>query len=155
MHRTKYRSWIFFIAISLFIAIVPQAAIPAVPNMKDVLVDKILDQLTIMYSPGNSTTKGKTFKVTIKDFSVDDDETYLIVEGIARTHVYQEPTDDFWRVTLPRRLKTFNRKHTNDLSILLGGQHQVDIVRKDLVSATRRNGIVREITIPKELKPLK
>ena len=95
MHRTKYRSWIFFIAISLFIAIVPQAAIPAVPNMKDVLVDKILDQLTIMYSPGNSTTKGKTFKVTIKDFSVDDDETYLIVEGIARTYVYQEPTDDF------------------------------------------------------------
>ena len=138
-------------------AIVSQPAISAAESKsKDAFINEILDKVTFIYSRNpEPAIIGKTFKVTIKDFSDDDDETYLIVEGIARTHVYQEPTDDFWRVTLPRRLKTFNRKHTNDLSILLGGQHQVDIVRKDLVSATRRNGIVREITIPKELKPLK
>ena len=78
-------------------AIVSQPAISAAESKsKDAFINEILDKVTFIYSRNpEPAIIGKTFKVTIKDFSVDDDETYLIVEGIARTYVYQEPTDDF------------------------------------------------------------
>jgi hypothetical protein len=152
------RTFVLFIGVVVFTAGVPQHAIAAsAANPKDVLIQNILDQLTFMYS-GHRDLIGKTFKVTIKDFSVNDDETYVIIDGVALTNTYviEEITDDFWTATLPRGWKKIHPEDkADDLTIMLGGQHRVEIVRKDLVSATRKNGIVREITIPKERKPLK
>jgi hypothetical protein len=152
------RTFVLLIGVVVFTAVVPQFAVAAAaPKTKDALIQNILDQLTFMYSDDRDLI-GKTFKVTIKDFSVNDDKTYLIIDGVARTNTYviEEVTADFWTVTLPRGLKKIDPEYykDNDLSILLGGQHRVEVMRKDLVSATRKNGIVREITIPKKRKEL-
>jgi len=94
---TVPRHAVLFVWIALLMAIVSQPAISAAESKsKDAFINEILDKVTFIYSRNpEPAIIGKTFKVTIKDFSVDDDETYLIVEGIARTYVYQEPTDDF------------------------------------------------------------
>jgi len=152
------RTFVLFIGVVAFAAAVPQSAIAAsAPKTKDALIQNILDQLTFMYSDDRDLI-GRTFKVTIKDFSVNDDETYVIIDGVARTNTYviEEVTDDFWTVTLPRGWKKIHPEDKReDLTVMLGGQHRVEIVREDLVSATRKSGIVREITIPKERKSLK
>ena len=147
--------FVLFIVLVVFATITPQSAIAAAaPKTKDVLIQNILDQVSLMYGNRRDLV-GKTFKVTIKDFSVNDDETYVIIDGVARTNTYviEEITDDFWTATLPRGWKKIHPEDKgDDLSVMLAGQHRVEIVRKDLVSATRKNGIVRQVTIPKERK---
>ena len=156
----RFGRWlVLFIGVVVFPTVVSQPAISAtVTKSKDAFIQEILDKLTFIYTRDpEPATVGKTFKVTIKNFSVNDEETYVIIDGIARTYYWHEPTDDFWTVTLPRGLKIIDPEYYkgDNLSILLGGQHRVEIVRKDLVNTTRKSGIVREITIPKQPKPLK
>jgi len=103
---------------------------------KDDFINDILSQLKGSYFV-DPLLAGKTFRVDIKDFSLADDETYAIVEGL----------DDFWIIVLPAETKKI---YGTDQELCVCRSHKVKFVRKELVEVTRQNSLVRQFTVPKE-----
>jgi hypothetical protein len=107
----------------------------SLPKTKDDFINDILSQLKGSYS-GDPLLAGKTFRVDIKDFSLDDEETYALVEGL----------DDFWIIVLPMKWK---KLYGTDQELCVCRSHKLQFVRKELVRATLTNSVVRQFTVPK------
>jgi hypothetical protein len=83
--------------------------------------------------------RGKTFEVLIKDFSLQDEETYAIVEE----------RDDFWVISLPAERKELFG--TDDICVCR--VLSLRKVTRDVVNNTRNNAIVRKFTVPNSVPP--
>jgi len=99
---------------------------------KDDVLARALYQFEVGYSIDPKLV-GKTLTIVIKDFSLEDEETYAIVEE----------EKEFWIITLPRR---WNELH-GYYGVFVGRSHKVNLVRKELVSVTREQGTVFYATV--------
>lgn len=100
---------------------------------KGEIIARIMQQLENTYSIDPKLT-GRTLTAVIKDFSLDDEETYAIVEEMEK----------FWIITLPVRWDTLHGYYGTHV----GPSHKVELVRKELVSLTREQGIIFYFTVP-------
>ncbi len=141
-HKKPIWLWLAtFTLIGALSSSVPSAEFPrsAVPPTKDVVIADVLYQLEGLYSLDPKRT-GKTLTVVIKDFSLEDDETYAIVEE----------HKDFWIITLPVRWNTLHGYYGVCVCI----SHKTKLVRKELVSTTIEEGTVLYFNVPPPPAPL-
>lgn len=104
----------------------------AVPLTKDEVLADILYQFEVGYSIDPKMV-GKTLTVVIKDFSLEDEETYAIVEE----------DKDFWIITLPVKWHQLHGYY----GAYVGVSHKANLVRKELVSTTREHGTIFYFTV--------
>ncbi len=109
---------------------------------KDDYIADIVDELRSIYAD-DRIIAGKRITITIKDFSVTDEETYVIVEGADKT---VEGPNHFWIITLPEGRKKVHGPYINVLCVCKS--FPLEVARKDLVAKVRKNGIVKGITVP-------
>lgn len=113
---------------------VSETALYASSKTKADFISDILVQLANSYSVDPLVT-GKTFTVIIKDFNLEDAETYALVEGIG----------EFWIVVLPAERKKI---YGTDQELCVCRSYPVARVTKDVVEMTRKMGFVRQFTVP-------
>jgi len=104
-------------------------------------------ELTSIYSD-NRIIAGKRIKITIKDFSLEDEDTYAIIEAGAKG---VEGPDDWWIIVLPATRKKIHGPYSNTLCVCRG--YSLNSARKDLLAETREKGIVKWITVPQPPVP--
>lgn len=106
-------------------------------STKEDYINEILSQLGKLYY-SNPMVRGKQFEVLIRDFSLNDDETYAIVDAL----------DNFWLINLPvGRKKTFGTE-----GISVWKSFSIDNVEKTAIDETRKKAIKRQFTVPGVLK---
>jgi len=108
--------------------------------MKDEVLADVLYQFEAEYSIDPKMV-GKILTVIIKDFSLEDEETYAIVEE----------EKEFFIITLPVR---WNQLH-GYYGACVCRSHKTKLVRKELVSMTREQGTVFYFTVRPSPIPLR
>ena len=78
--------------------------------------------------------RGKTFAVIIKDFGVDDEETYAIVDQTSR----------FYMISL----WAYESRDQGVERVCVCSESSIGKVREELVAQTRSKGIRRQFTVP-------
>lgn len=106
-------------------------------------MNDIVDELRSFYAH-NPIIAGKQIKITIKDFSLQDEATYAIVEAGDKN---VEGPDNFWITDLPEGRKKFHGPYINVLCVCRS--YAFERLSKDFVAGLRKNGIVKTITVPK------
>jgi len=114
---------------------------------KNHYINNIVDELTDTYSR-DRIIAGKRIKITIKDFSLEDEDTYAIVEAGAKG---VEGPDRWWIIDLPVARKKIHGPYSNTLCVCRS--YPLDRARKDLLAETREKGIVKRITVPQPPVP--
>lgn len=130
----RYILWLLLISLTLVATYacnlqVGVAAEVSASKAKATIVNEIVMQLEHWYA-SDPSFQGRTITVIIKDFSLNDEETYAIIEDI----------NAFWIVSLPaERRKLFG---TEDVCVCRA--LNFDKVERTLAEDIRRNGIVRK-----------
>jgi hypothetical protein len=135
--QSKKPVWLWLAAVALAGAVsssVLSAEFPrsAVLPTKDEVLADVLYQFEAEYSIDPKMV-GKILTVVIKDFFLEDEETYAIVEE----------KKDFWIITLPVRWHQLHGYY----GAYVGRSHKTNLVRKELVSMTREQGTVFYFTV--------
>lgn len=105
----------------------------AVDDPKDVMLRQTVEEFQrLFYNDPNK--RGKTFDVIIKDFGVDDEETYAIVDQISR----------FYMISL----WAYESKDQGVERVCVCSESSIGRVREDLIAQTRSKGIPRQFTVP-------
>jgi hypothetical protein len=102
-------------------------------GMKARLLEEIIKQFQRDHYV-DPTKRGKTYQVLIKDFAIEDEQTYAI----------EDQLDRFWIITLPRRLD----KDAGVEDVCVCQDFPVSEVRPDLVAMTLEKGIWKQFTVP-------
>lgn len=132
--NTMYALVVSLCLASLLVVLIPNANANSViqEKAKEIVIQDILKKLAALYYVF-AQDRGKTFAVIIKDFSLEDEKTFAVVDDKA-----------FWVIILPARMK----KDLGEESVGIGQEFALKKVRKDLIALTRAKGLKRQFTVP-------
>lgn len=99
---------------------------------KEELISAILADLARVYFV-DVDKRGKTYNVLVKNFTPDDDETYVIIEELNR----------FWIIFLPNKLK----KTIGIEEVCACADFELSKVRKELVTVTREMAVKAQFKV--------
>jgi len=123
------------LALSALIALPRLAAAENGDSAKEAIVAQILEQFKgLYYGDPICLCRGKTFSIVIKNFRLDDEKTYAIIDENKR----------FWVIDLPAKVK----QAFGVAEPFIGEEFPLRQVREKFVSATRAEGLLRQFTVP-------
>ena len=106
-------------------------------NSKETIIRGILADFQLEHF-ADPKLRGKTFDVVIKDFSPDDDETYVIIDKLREFYV----------------ISIADKRRSPVCGSACSNVFRLSKVRNDLVTLTRAKGLLRRFTVPKRKEDL-